>query len=247
MKSLQESYGQSYKLDEIIFHIPHSSSLIPEYSGYLNMEDVQNEINIVTDWYSEEIFNIKNISKIITPYSKVFCDVSKLPDEFEVTAKEGRGFFYTRNHKNKPFRKDSNRTNLKTFVKEEYYDKHHEELNSLVEDKLNRNDKVIIIDCHTFTQKHNSDICIASSIIKTPLYLTDYFSYFFSEHNYDISINDPYETTIIPFDYIEDSRVNSVLVGINKNLYLNSDYSKKEQELMDLRYLISDLVFNLLY
>ena len=253
MKTLKELYNQSYKLDEIIFHIPHSSSLIPEYTGYSNLEDIQSEINIVTDWYTEEIFNIKNISKIITPYSRVFCDVERLPDEVESMEYIGRGFFYTKTLNKKQFRKDKG--NLKEYIKENYYDKHHAQLNNLVKDKLTRNEKVLIIDCHSFNEVpiHSDkikdmprpDICIGNSVIKTPIHLTNYFEYFFLENEYYTEINNPYEGTIIPSEYLEDFRVHSILIEINKELYMNYDYSRKENKVTELNELISNLIFNI--
>ena len=93
MELFKDSFIQA-----LIFHIPHSKTEIPkEYnSDFLDDELTKREIELLTDFYTDEIFSINNTTKIVFPYSRVFCDVERLIDEEEEMFKVGRGFFYTK-------------------------------------------------------------------------------------------------------------------------------------------------------
>lgn len=79
-----------------IFHIPHSKTEIPEQfkSDFVNTELMESEIKLLTDFATDEIFTIGNTTKLVFPYSRIFCDVERLDDENEVMFEYGRGFYY---------------------------------------------------------------------------------------------------------------------------------------------------------
>lgn len=81
-------------LDSFVLHIPHSSTHIPDYTGF-DMEKVQVNIDQLTDWATDEIFNVGGVEKIVTPFSRLFCDVERFDDDVEPMLQIGRGFYYT--------------------------------------------------------------------------------------------------------------------------------------------------------
>lgn len=87
-----------YFLKSIVLHIPHSKTLIPSeaINDYVSQDILNNEISLLTDHATDEIFDINNIDKIIFPYNRVFCDVERLNDDEEIMFKYGRGFYYTK-------------------------------------------------------------------------------------------------------------------------------------------------------
>lgn len=40
----------------LILHVPHASTHIPFIDGYLNAETTAQEIQLLTDWYTDELF-----------------------------------------------------------------------------------------------------------------------------------------------------------------------------------------------
>ncbi len=46
-------------MTEIILHIPHSSTDIPSYDGYIvDKETIKNEVNLLTDWFTDDLFDL---------------------------------------------------------------------------------------------------------------------------------------------------------------------------------------------
>ena len=50
----------------------------------LTNDFLQGEISLLTDFATDRIFDIADTTKLIFPYSKVFCDVERLDDANEV-------------------------------------------------------------------------------------------------------------------------------------------------------------------
>jgi N-formylglutamate deformylase len=66
----------------VILHIPHASILIPDKEGYSADWDVVNrEVNLLTDWFTDELFAHDHIVRVVSPVSRVFCDVERFPDD----------------------------------------------------------------------------------------------------------------------------------------------------------------------
>jgi N-formylglutamate amidohydrolase len=218
--------------NQFIFHIPHSSITIPFYTEFINNELVEKEIQLTTDWKTTEIFNVKDIDKVFCDFSRVFCDVERLNDNEEELFKFGRGFFYTKTDNNESLREDKN--NIKELIYNEYYLKHHNRLNTLVENKLKEHNSCYIVDCHSFNDiplnldlnKDNKrpDICLGIDEFHTPKYLLEHFYNHFKTYNYSVEINNPYSGTIIPSKYYKnDKRVKGIMIEINKKLYIKNN------------------------
>ena len=156
---------------QIILHIPHSKTEIPIYDGF-NMDYVESETKLLVDHSTDEIFNIPNVESLIFGYNRIFCDVERLDDDSEELFKVGRGFFYTKTDDGNTLR--TLNSDLKSKVKEEYYDKHHNDLIKMVEVRLDKYGSTIIIDCHSFSDdpfdtdldkvENRPDICLIKSL-----------------------------------------------------------------------------------
>lgn len=230
-----------FSKDTLVFHIPHSSIYIPikddliDYINIINNVDINstiNEINLLTDWYTDKIFDVKNHTKIVTPFSRVFCDVERLEDENEEMFKYGRGFYYTKTDDGQVLRLEN--PELKKLVYENYYIQHHKKLNDDVNHKLEEYGNVLIIDCHSFNDiplntdtnksKLRPDICLGTDEFHTPKYIQVYVKNYFEKLGYVVKINSPYSGTMIPLEhYKENKNVKSIMIEINKNLYLDNN------------------------
>lgn len=60
-------------MKKLLLHIPHSSTYIPSYEGYVADESIiQNEILKLTDWYTDDLFYSEKDTNIVTPFSSYY-------------------------------------------------------------------------------------------------------------------------------------------------------------------------------
>jgi len=221
-----------FDVNELIFHIPHASIYIPSTLGIISNKLLNKEIEKLTDWYTDVIFDVENADKLIPDFSRVFCDVERFQID-EPMDIFGRGFFYTHTDCGELFRTDIN--NHKMYIYLNYYRKHHDKLSELVENKLKENtNRVIIIDCHSFSDvpfntdldktENRPDICIGTDDFHTPENLKLYIVNKFKELGYTVKINSPYSGTMVPKEYYkENGNVQSIMIEINRKLYMDDN------------------------
>lgn len=218
--------------DSYILHIPHSSVEIPLLNNFIPGK-LNNEIIKLTDWATDIIFDIPNLTKIVTNFSRVFCDVERFSDDnLEPMSKYGRGFYYTKTDNGDDLR--YNDEIYKKHIYENYYLSHHNLLNDLVNEKLLLFDTCTIIDCHSFSdipfnsdtikELNRPDICIGIDEYHTPNTLIQYFINYFKELGYTVEINNPYYGTMVNTDsYLKDKRVKSIMIEYNRKLYMDEN------------------------
>lgn len=217
-------------LDSFILHIPHASTHIPNLEGFI-LSKVQENLSLLTDWATDKIFDIDEVEKIITPFSRLFCDVERFEDELEPMINVGRGFFYTNGYDGTELRKSNN--NLKNLVYRDYYLKHHELFYNKVKDRLDKYGVCYIIDCHSFNnnpivpfneQPKSPEICIGTDPFHTPDYLLNYTLNYFYNLGYSVEVNNPYSGCIIPKPYFMiNMDVKGIMIEVNKCLYMIGD------------------------
>lgn len=225
---------------KIILHIPHSSTLMPNYKGFIvSKAEISDEINVLTDWYVDEIFNVNDCVKVVTPFSRVFCDVERFHDDSkEIMSQFGMGAVYTHGSSGKVIRILTDE--LRNYIIQDYYVRHHDLITNEVEQQLFLHETAIIIDCHSFPENpHQSsinksgfrpDICIGTDDFHTPEYLIQFTVDFFKSEGFAVLVDFPYSGTMIPSKfYKKDKRVKSLMIEINRKLYLDDDNNKTEK------------------
>jgi len=223
---------------KIILHIPHSAVNIPIKEGYVATEDViKAEMLKLTDWYTDDLFQHKDTIQIVTPFSRLFCDVERFPDDKdEIMAKYGMGMLYTKLDDGLLLREIT--PDLKEKIKVEYYDPHHGRLTREVGGQLERLDSCLIVDCHSFSNKPflrdidkeepRPDICIGTDSFHTPQVLIDTAKKYFDKNDLICKINTPYSGALVPLNYyLIDKRVESIMIEVNRDLYLIPGTNKK--------------------
>ena len=110
----------------MILHIPHSSTVIPCNNGFVvSGRELNTELQLLTDWYTDDLFMQKVTVNIIAPFSRLFCDVERFPDDdVEVMSKVGMGALYTTRDDGQPLRIVT--PELRTRIIRDYYLTHHE-------------------------------------------------------------------------------------------------------------------------
>jgi N-formylglutamate amidohydrolase len=242
-------------MNNILIHIPHSSYVIPdEYRGlfYLKDDELLQEQIKMSDSYTDELFDVKEIQKLIFPISRLVCDVERFRnEEDEEMTKQGMWVCYTKTSDCKPLKKVNSKH--KQEILKLYYDKHHSLFESQVEQMLQEYKRCLIIDAHSFSstplpyelhsQDYRPDICIGTDDYHTPNEITEYFFNSFSALGYKVGINNPFCGTIVPLKfYQKDKNVNSVMLEINRSLYMNEISGMKNLKFYKIKQDISQAI-----
>ena len=138
-------------MNNLIIHLPHSSTRIPSVDGYcVNGEALANEQLLLTDWYTDELFESESTINIKADFSRIFCDVERFRyDKDEYMSKLGMGALYT--HTDSGLLMRIVNDNLRANILSDYYDKHHQQLDKEVNKQLLINSKAFILDAHSFS------------------------------------------------------------------------------------------------
>lgn len=233
------------KLNDIILHIPHSSMEIPgQYvKDYFNWTEVNETILKLTDTYVDDLFNIERLKQqtVIFPYSRCFCDVERFNDDSEEMLIYGQGVLYTHGLNGKHFREYTK--TIKNKIIREYYNKH--KVN--VVNKIKELNDPIVVDCHSFSNEIYQctpftcdvlpDFCLGynEGDIKGET-LCNFIEDYLSKTGFNVKINSPYCGS-----YQIDTTP-SIMIEINKRLYLRDDYITKVSDYYKIKNIIKIII-----
>lgn len=239
----------------LILNIPHASTWITGVhcvsAVYLSaahgafMKMLHEQLLPMTDWYTDELF-INGIGiPIVAPVSRIICDTERFRnDEDEPMAEKGFGVCYSRTYDLKwgiawqDYHRD--------WVLEVLYDTHHRNLELAVERTLHDHGSALILDCHSFSpvplpyepdqDPDRPDICIGTDPFHTPQRLIEKTEEFFESRGYSVKVNSPYSGTIVPMEHLnKDKRVRSLMIELNRGLYLKEGTNKKNDFFLTLK------------
>ena len=227
-------------MKKLILHIPHSSVNILILDGYIQDDyKIHNELIKLTDWYTDELFYSESDSMIIAPFSRIFCDVERFEnDEDEIMSKVGMGVLYESFDDGSLLRKVS--PDLRSEIIRDYYWKHHNALLEEVNKQLKNDGSCLIVDCHSYPSKplirdldqtaDRPDFNIGTDNYHTPQKLIDASIAYFEQRGYSIGVDWPYKGTIVPLEhYQKNKKVNSIMLEVNRELYLNEPSNEKSE------------------
>jgi N-formylglutamate deformylase len=228
-------------MKKLVLHIPHSSIEIPLLEGYVSTQDeIQDEIIKLTDWYTDDLFDSKVDDKIVTPFSRIFCDVERFADdELEVMSKFGMGVLYEKFDNGNILRIVS--PELKQEILKNYYWVHHTLLGKAVKTSLEQTKSCLILDCHSFPSSPltralvqdelRPDFNIGTDSYHTPKHIIDASIKYFETNGYTLGVDTPYSGSIVPMEYYQkEKRVSSIMLEINRKLYLNEPTNEKSKD-----------------
>lgn len=227
--------------DDAVIHIPHSSLYIPEdFKGLfvINEHEIEKEHLKMVDRYTDELFSHSRFQTyIVARVSRLLCDVERFRnDKNEIMSQVGMGTVYTHTCEGKLLKQYSN--DDKNKILSLYYDPHHEKLTKLVEKSLSCYNKCLIIDGHSFSSRpsksdhdqdeNRADFCIGTDSYHTPKFLSHTAKNYLEEFGYSVAINAPYAGTMVPMKYYQrDKRVSSIMIEINRRLYMDEKSGAK--------------------
>ena len=215
-----------------LLHIPHASTAIPEqYLSSFDIAKLPHEIAVMTDWFCDELFD-SGRDRIVFPISRLVCDAERFRDDKdEIMAKIGMGVTYTSASDLSPLRTVTE--SQKQEILSRYYDAHHEAFTQMVEEKLKRYGRCLIIDCHSFyptalpyeldKRENRPEFCIGTSEYHTPEIVANCICASLESKGFAVKRDSPFAGTIVPMAFYEkDPRVISVMIEVNRKLYLDT-------------------------
>ena len=241
----------------IITHIPHSSVAIPleDQINFLRpVTELRLETNKLNDHFTDKLFqsDSTNVRALIFTVNRFLVDVERFEeDEFESMSAKGMGALYTHDTDGNRFRADLTGS-ARELLLNKYYRPHHKQLAVLAEEAIARCNRALIIDAHSFPDiplpcdenqsSNRPDICLGTDFFHTPYWLIDVVRSHFAKHGYHVEINMPYSGTMVPLSfYKKDNRLGSVMIEINRRLYLDEEYQIIELKFNELHKCINDL------
>lgn len=211
----------------LILHIPHAGTVLaPDTAPYL--VDVEAERMLVTDWHTGDLFT--GHESVEFPFSRLSCDVERLiPDPLD---EKGQGFFYTRTLDGRALRVDSP---LARECARALYDKHHDMLDAAVAKAISLM-PVVIIDAHSYSVEQVRltgwegpcpDICLGYEQARISPGLISDLCILFGRMGFTVGLNIPYQGALMPKSYQEHPDVRSIMIDVNKRLYLEEGTNRK--------------------
>ncbi|OGN33910.1 MAG: hypothetical protein A3I39_01460 [Candidatus Yanofskybacteria bacterium RIFCSPLOWO2_02_FULL_47_9b] len=225
----------------IICNVPHAGTAIPEEfrkSFVLTQEELDTEAEYMADKHTDVLYSelLYVSSFIMSKISRIVVDIERFQnEEDEPMAKVGMSAFYTRTSSGMALRNISQE--MKNIL-ERIYNDYHDSFADTVDLVLKKNNLALIVDCHSFPsvpriyesdqKSERPDICIGTDEYHTPQKMTYLLKKNLEDVGYSVKINTPFSGSIVPTRYYQkDRRVLSIMVEVNRTLYMNEENFKK--------------------
>jgi N-formylglutamate amidohydrolase len=206
--------------------------------------ELNGELLRMTDAYTDELFPITPVEagRVIFPLSRLVCDVERFPsDENEPMAARGMGVTYTRTSMGGVLRAQPDPADRQKCL-DRWYWPHHSKLEHLVKDVAERSGVCLIVDCHSFPSvalpyerdqaSSRADICIGTDSFHTPRAVRDAIVAAAEADGYSVAVDAPFSGALVPLSsYRKDHRILSVMIEVNRRLYMEEDSGKKKHGL----------------
>lgn len=258
--------GSGQKLMKpVLLHIPHASLIIPDEARadfIISAEEVDEELLKLTDRYTDDLFDLESAERLVFGVSRFVVDPERFDEDTkEPMAERGMGAVYMRTTSGAPLRSGCDRESLIAT----YYAPHHKKLNEWAEKAIKEHGRCLLIDCHSYPSQplpcdqdqslQRPMFCVGTDPYNTPPYLTDLVVGLLSEvadrlgASYSegapdaVLVDHPYSGTMVPSQFYGlDPRVESVMIEVNRSLYMDEATGEKRASFADLKASLSELL-----
>ena len=195
----------------------------------------------MTDSFTAELFDYApDVLRVAFPVSRLVVDPERLVDDSrEPMAACGMGVIYTSTSQSTPLRAAPTPQVRKELLDRFYYP-HHAALSQAVSRALWKFGSCVVVDCHSFPSRPRAydldqsarrpDICLGTDQFHTPDWLTEIFVGALEAEGYSVEVNTPFAGSLVPSKHYEsDSRVASIMVEINRGLYVDESSASRLQ------------------
>ncbi len=224
----------------VLLHIPHSSVEIPpdvRTGILLDDAELRREILAMTDLYTDELFALEGAARCSNEWCRLVFDPERFrDDEQEPMAAHGMGAIYVSTANGKPLRELT--THDRDAMLRRFYDPYHARLEREVTRILDRSGTCLVVDCHSFPScalpsetdrvSARPDICIGTSDFHTPEALARRVEELAAARGHSTRRDWPFAGTLTPMRYYRrDSRVRSIMIEVNRRLYMDEETGEK--------------------
>lgn len=219
-----------------VLHIPHARTAIPpDLRDSLLLDDtlLAAELVAMTDHLTDRLFELPNAIRVVYPVSRLIVDPERFPDDSkEPMAAHGMGAVYERTSTGGPLRERPSHADRENLLRR-FYHPHHAALAAAVACRLEEtHNSCLLIDCHSFPSRARTfeldplaprpDINLGTDPFHTPPELTAGATAAFEKQGFAVQVDRPYRGTLVPARFYQaDSRVRSLMVEVNRRLYLD--------------------------
>lgn len=238
----------------MVLHIPHASTVVPpsERACLLPGDaELQAEYLRLTDHYTDELFAgaVPGAQAVVFPVSRLVVD----PERFEDDAREpasahGMGVVYTRGSRGQPLRGPLSAAERQRLLAQ-WYHPHHQRLADAVDGCLERSDRCLLIDCHSFPRQPlpiersgaRPDICIGTDPLHTPGWLRDEAVACFASQGWSVAVDEPFAGALVPARHHgRDHRVSALMVEVARWIYMDEESGRKRESFARVRDALDD-------
>ena len=221
----------------LVLHLPHDAKAVPVCVRDQFLPDdgeLGREILRMTDHFTADLFGARHAEGRVAraPVSRLVVDIERFEDDAqEPMAAVGMGAVYTHTSWGGPLRRPLDPSEREALL-ERWYRPHHRRLEYLVDGSLRQYGRTIVLDAHSFPSRPlpyeraassgRPDICIGTDPFHTPAALRDAFAGTFASVGFRVAVDTPFSGALVPARYYRrDPRVQSVMVEVNRRLYLD--------------------------
>ena len=222
----------------VVVHIPHSSVHIPKkYRRQLVLTDtaLDAELLAMTDHFTDRLFESalrSGATLFVNRISRLVMDPERFPDDQdESMSAKGMGAVYLKTSSGERLRRDEFGDRDRQEVMDELYRPYAAALQEIVAQQLARSQRCLIIDAHSFPSRplpyedpnlERPDICLGFADPHAPNDVVALLRRGFEEDGVRVTFNQPFAGSYVPSThYLRDPRVKSVMVEVNRSLYLD--------------------------
>jgi N-formylglutamate amidohydrolase len=240
--SLEEELKFGMQFNPVVFHIPHSSKVIPAENRkafLITQKELEDQLLRLTDHFTDELFSVPDLKaeSVIYSVSRLVLDPERfLDDSIETMARKGMGVIYEKTSELEPLRNKPSAIERQRLI-ERYYIPHHQKLDDAVDRALEVCGYCLIVDCHSFPEfplpyeddqnPTRPEICVGADDYHTPDWLVGSVTTVFEAENFSTSVNRPFSGAFVPLSkYKRNQSVMSIMIEINRKLYMD-EYSGK--------------------
>lgn len=222
----------------VILHVPHASRTIPaRYASSFTVSDsaLQAELDRMTDTGTDVLADaIEGASRVQHGLSRLVIDVERFAGDEEEMNVVGMGVLYTHGSLRQEIRRPTTEDRRELLA---YHRDYGEAFGDLVDRVLAAHGTAVIVDLHSFPasaspyELHPADqrpeLCIGADPFHTSEQLITAVQASFA--GFQAVLNQPFRGTYVPTkQYGVDPHVQSVMLEIRRDLYLDPDLSLVE-------------------
>lgn len=242
----------------VLIHVPHSSRTIPVWARpglLLDDAGLSRELDAMTDSHTDLIARTANdvarkpATLLINGLSRLVVDPERFPDDREEMLAVGMGAVYTHGHDRQEIRAldEAAQRDLIDSVFTPYARRFADTVNAI----LHRHDRVLILDLHSYPARAlpyelhadgpRRQVCLGTDSFHTPAQLLNRVCEAFA--GFDVGINTPFAGTYVPMEhYLQDRRVQSLMVEIRRDTYLDESLSPLDDAVTTLASALAQLI-----